>query len=70
MEQPYWPYEQKFKIVQKRWFFTFYLMADKLADPGDHKNNKARLPQGWSTSFSPVSKIDNAIAKYKYDQQH
>jgi len=37
MQQPYWPYEQEPEIIQKRGFFAFNFMPDKLTYPGDNK---------------------------------
>jgi hypothetical protein len=45
MQQPRWAHHQKLDVFEERGLLAFNFVADKLANPGHHKNDQSGLPK-------------------------
>ena len=70
MKEPYRPYEQEFEIGKERWLLAFYLVTDKLTDPGYYKNDSANKPQRGAAVGLPHSQLNHDIRKQHQNDKH
>lgn len=66
-QQPDWPDQQKLKVFEERRFFTFYLMAYKLEDPGNDEDGKVDQPWPFRAGIYPECKTFHQHHQHQHD---